>query len=324
MQSHAEILATIQTDLPKFPLIAIVGPTAVGKTTIAIGLAQKFQGEIVSADSRLFYRGMDIGTDKPTREQRQVVPHHLIDIANPDEIWSLALYQVSARHVITDIHGRDRLPFLVGGTGQYIHAVIEGWSLPQVVPDPRLRRILETWSDEIGREGLHARLAVLDPDAASSIDLSNLRRTIRALEVILTTGRPFSSQKKRQPPAYNLLVIGLIRPRSELYARIDARIDRMITDGLIDEVNQLLRQGYSPTLPTMSAIGYQEIVSYLQGKMPLKEAIAKIKRRTHMFVRRQANWFKLLDPRIHWFDLSLQTEGEIERLVYTFLKIGLR
>ncbi len=184
------------------PLILIVGPTAVGKTEIAIQLAEKMNGEIISADSRLFYRGMDIGTAKPTLEEQARVPHHLIDVANPDETWSLAQFQQSAQAIIADIHARGKLPFLVGGTGQYVRAVSEGWSPPEVKPDERLRGELEKMRQEKGNSWLHEKLGLLDPEAAEKIDPRNVRRTIRALEVILTTGRRFSSQRGQAESPY--------------------------------------------------------------------------------------------------------------------------
>jgi len=283
------------------PLVVIIGPTAVGKTGIAIQLAERLKGEIISADSRLFYRGMDIGTAKPSLAERKRIPHHLIDIANPDQILSLAVFQRAAWSVIEDIHKRGRLPFLVGGTGQYIHSVIETWEIPPVIPDPRLRKELEKWADEIGAQGLHNRLAVLDPPAAEKIDWRNQRRTIRAMEVILSSGVSFSAQKKRAEPRYRLIQIGLHRPRPELYDRIDARIQNMFDTGLVGEVQGLLDKGYTPDLPTMSAIGYQEIIAYLQGEISLGEAATIMKRKSRVLVRRQANWFKEQDESIYWF-----------------------
>src|SRR6266496_433360 len=203
------------------PLILIVGPTAVGKTELAIQLAERLNGEIVSADSRLFYRGMDIGTAKPTPEERARVPHHLIDIANPDEILSLAVFQQKAAEIIADIHTRNKLPFLVGGTGQYIRAVTQGWSPPEVEPDEQLRAGLEREKEERGIYWLYDKLKDLDPEAAEKIDARNYRRTIRALEVILTTGRKFSEQRGQGESQYHLIMIGLTRPRAELYERVD-------------------------------------------------------------------------------------------------------
>ena len=283
------------------PLVVILGPTAVGKTELSLELAGRLGGEIVSADSRLFYRGLDIGTAKPTRDERARAPHHLIDVAAPDEIWSLAVFQAQARQAIAEIYARGRLPLLVGGTGQYIRAVTQGWTPPEVQPDPRLRQTLESWAAQIGPDGLHQRLAVLDPAAAERIDARNLRRTVRALEVILSSGRRFSEQRAAVPAVYRVLQVGLNRPRPELYARIDARVDAMLAAGLVDEVRGLLAQGYSPDLPGLSAIGYREVIAFLQGKISLEEAVLQIKRDTRTFVRRQANWFKPDDPDIHWF-----------------------
>jgi tRNA dimethylallyltransferase len=258
---------------------------------------------------------MDIGTAKPTLEQRARIPHHLIDVADPGQVWSLALFQAEARRLIAEIHARNRLPLLVGGTGQYIRAVIEGWDIPKARPDPRLRMALESWADQIGSDGLHDRLSNLDPEAAAAIDPRNLRRTIRALEVILHTGQRFSAQRRRGESLYRLLQLGLKRPRPELYARIDARIEAMLTAGFVDEVRGLLERGFSPDLPTLSAIGYQQIIDYLQGKITLDEAVMLIKRLSHQFVRRQANWFKEDDPHIHWFRVGEKTVDEMEALV---------
>jgi tRNA dimethylallyltransferase len=286
----------------RLPLVVILGPTAVGKTDLAIELANELDGEIVSADSRLLYRGMDIGTAKPTIEQRQLVPHHLIDVANPDEVWSLTLFQREALNVIDDIHARNKLPFLVGGTGQYIHAIVEAWHIPEVKPNFQLRNALENWAAAIGKEGLHSRLSLIDPVGAANIDYRNLRRTIRALEVIFLSGQRFSAQRHKGTSPYNTILIGMSISRTELYARIDWRIDEMLAAGFVAEVESLLSSGYPPDLPTFSAIGYQEIIDFLHGKTTLEETLTIIKRRTRQFVRRQANWFKEDDPNIYWFD----------------------
>lgn len=297
------------------PVVVIVGPTAVGKTEIALQLAEHLGGEIVSVDSRLFYRGMDIGTAKPTRVEMERVPHHLIDVADPDETWSLSTFQNAARLAIEAIHGRRRLPFLVGGTGQYIRAVIEGWEGPAQAPDPVMRAALERWAEEVGSDGLHRRLAVLDPVSAAAIDARNVRRTIRALEVILSTGRRFSDQRKKIDSPYSTLTIGLTRPRPELYERVDRRIEAMLEVGLVQEVQVLLNRGYAADLPTMSAIGYREIVAYLRGRMTLDEAVAQMKRLTRRFVRHQGAWFREEDPSIHWFRVGPGTVAEIEALI---------
>lgn len=284
------------------PLLVLLGPTAVGKTETALHLAEQLNGEIVSADSRTFYRGLDIGTAKPTLEERARIPHHLIDIAAPDESWSLATFQEAAYAAIDAILARGKFPLLVGGTGQYVRAITEGWSIPRQEPDPRLRTALEHWAEEIGGERLHAGLALLDPGAAANIDWRNVRRTVRALEVVFCTGQRFSEQRQRGYARYRTVIVGLMRPRPGLYARIDARVEKMLAAGLVEEVRGLLARGFSPDLPSLSAIGYREIVQYLQGAYALEEAVRLIKRNTRQYVRRQANWFKADDPKIHWFE----------------------
>jgi tRNA dimethylallyltransferase len=303
----------------KSPLIAVVGPTAVGKTEISIQLAERLGGEIISADSRLFYRGMDIGTAKPTPEERARVPHHLIDVADPDGTCSLAVFQRMAAEAITEISNRHKIPLLVGGTGQYIHAVTHGWAPPPTKPDDRLRTILSNMADKNGKEWLHNRLAAMDPIAAQGIDARNLRRTVRALEVVFSTGRRFSDQRGVGESPYRLMTIGLIRPRTELYARVDARIEAMFASGLLDEVRNLLNQGYNPSLPTMSAIGYRECAAVLVGEMTVEEAKVQMRRLTRNFVRRQANWFKQDDTNIQWFDAGRINLDEIEKRIRIFL-----
>ncbi len=294
-------------------LILIVGPTAVGKTELAIRLAENLHGEIISADSRLFYKGMDVGTAKPSREELSRVPHHLIDIVNPDETLSLAVFQQKASGVIADIHTRNKLPFLVGGTGQYVRAVTEGWTPPEVVPNLKLRAELEKMKEERGVEWLHDKLRDLDTDAAEKIDARNYRRTIRALEVIFTTGKKFSDQRGHGESPYHLISIGLARPREELYRRVDERIDLMFANGFMDEVKNLLAQGYSADLPGMSAIGYRECIRVIKGELTIEQARAEMKRITRIFVRRQGNWFKESDPNIHWF--HSENEAEIEAFI---------
>lgn len=303
------------SNLNKLPLVVIVGPTAVGKTEVSLRLAEKLNGEIVSGDSRLFYRGMDIGTAKPTRQEQQRVSHHLIDVADPDETWSLAVFQEAAQKAIADIHLRGKMPFLVGGTGQYIRAMLEGWAPPELAPDPKIRQVLDKWAAEIGGDELHRRLNRLDPVAAERIDSRNVRRTVRALEVIFHTGRRFSSQTRKQESPYDILVLGITRPRPELYRRIDERIEAMLAAGLVEEVQALLQKGYPPDLPTFSAIGYREIIAHLRGEISLEDAVMLIKRATRQFVRRQANWFKPTDPTIHWFNVDGQLAEKMEACI---------
>ncbi len=301
----------------KIPVIFIVGPTASGKTDAAIRLAKRIDGEIVSADSRYLYRGMDIGTAKPDMEERQGVPHWLIDVADPDETWSLSLFQKAADEAIRDIHARRKQPILVGGTGQYFRAILEGWTVPESEPDYRLRTVLETWGNAIGAEELHRKLTRIDPEAAAKIDWQNMRRTVRALEVIFTTGQKFSAQRTTKEPLYDAVIFGMQRDRTELYRRIDLRVDLMIRNGLIEETAGLLAKGYAETLPSMSAIGYKEICDHLRGMTTLEEAAQLIKFRTHNYVRRQANWFKANDPAINWI-----APEEIETAAEKIMKGG--
>jgi tRNA dimethylallyltransferase len=312
-------LSKIEKQNKLIPLVVILGPTAVGKSDIAIQLAECLNGEIVSADSRLFYRGMDIGTAKPSQEDQQRVIHHLIDVADPNEAWSLGVFQREANKAIQMIYRKGHLPFMVGGTGQFIRSIVEGWSIPAVEPNPALRKALTQWMERIGPVELHAKLALLDPQAATDIDPSNKRRTIRALEVIFSTGIRFSEQKNRRQILFNPLELGLTCSRSDLFRRIDERIADMINSGLVDEVQRLLGCGYSPELPTLSAIGYREIISYIQGDMSLEDAIINMKRRTRDFVRRQSNWFKETDPRIHWFQTGESTVDEMGEAIHRWL-----
>ena len=286
----------------KIPVIFIVGPTASGKTDAGIRLAEAIEGEVVSADSRYLYRGMDIGTAKPSIKERKGIPHWLIDVADPDETWSLSLFRSAADEAIQDIHSREKTPIVVGGTGQYVRAILEGWSIPEGEPDLRLRNALENWGNEIGAEELHRKLSLLDPEAAANIQWQNMRRTVRALEVIFSSGRKFSEQRTTKECPYNALILGMRRDRPLLYDRIDRRVDWMIQNGLVEETSGLLAKGYRETLPSMSAIGYKEICDYLNGKTDLDQAAQLIKFRTHNYVRRQANWFKAGDPDIHWVD----------------------
>jgi tRNA dimethylallyltransferase len=303
----------------KKPLIVIIGPTAVGKTEISIRIAEQLRGEIVSADSRLFYKGMDIGTAKPTPDDLKRVPHHLIDVSEPDQDWSLAVYIPSAIDAIQEVHSRDNLPFLVGGTGQYVHAVVQGWQIPSIKPDPVLRNALQIWAEQVGVSGIRDRLTELDPEAAEAIDGPNLRRMIRALEIIFSSGMRFSEQKIKTGSTYQILQIGLTRPREDLYQRIDQRIDNMLEHGLVAEVQRLLEKGFSPELSSMSAIGYKQIANYLYGGCSLEEAVNEIRSKSRKYVRQQANWFQKDDPDIHWFSAVDDPTGVIIKEIQHFL-----
>jgi tRNA dimethylallyltransferase len=307
------------TQNPGKPLVVILGPTAVGKTALSLQLARRFQGEIVSADSRLIYRTMDIGTAKPTPEEQAQVPHHLIDLHTPDVPFSVAEYQALAYAAINAIHERAKVPFLVGGTSLYVRAVVEGLRIPEVPPNPELRSELEAVLATQGREELYQRLQSLDPATASTIDALNPRRLLRALEIVLTTGRSKVELEGADPPPYAILQVGLTRPREELYARIDQRVLAMIEEGMVAETERLLAAGYVPTLPAMTSLGYREICAYLRGEMTLDDAITRIQVETHRFVRHQMTSLRKMKG-IQWFDLSeAGSEAEIAQTIERFL-----
>lgn len=307
------------TEAQKKPLVVLLGPTAVGKTALSLHLAQRFQGEIVGADSRQIYRRMEIGTAKPTLDERRQAPHHLIDLCEPDTTLTVAEYQALAYATINDIHARDRVPFLVGGTSLYLRAVVEGLQIPEVPPNPVLRAELEEVLATAGREALYQQLLTLDPATAAVIDAQNPRRLLRALEIVLTTGRSKVEMEGATPPPYSILQVGLTRPRDELYARIDQRVMAMIEDGLVAETQQLLDAGYAPTLPSMTSLGYREMGAYQRGEMTLDEAILRTQIETHRFVRNQTTWFRKMSE-VQWFDLSQpESDVRVEETVASFL-----
>lgn len=285
------------------PVIALVGPTSVGKTATAIRLALEFGGEVVSADSRYLYRGMDIGTDKPSLEERKGVPHHLIDIVDPRDDYSLALYQRDARAAIEAIHARGRLPIVAGGTPLYLRALLEGWRIPPAPPNPELRAQLELRARVEGPEVLHRELERVDPLAAARIPPENVRRVIRALEIFHATGRRMTELEGKESPPWRVLWLGLTMPREELYRRIDERVERQIARGLVDEVRRLLGEGVPPDVPAMTALGYRQIVLYLEGKLTLEEAVARIKYDTHRYARHQLTWLRRM-KQVEWYDVT--------------------
>jgi tRNA dimethylallyltransferase len=300
-----------------------VGPTAAGKSKLALELAQRFGGEIVNGDSRQVYRHMDIGTAKASAQERDLVPHYLVDIVDPDEPYSLALYLAQARQDIQDIQERGKLPVLVGGTGQYVWGLLEGFHAPQVPPNPSLRARLEAQAIDEGHEALWRRLQDVDPAAASRIDPRNVRRVVRALEVYQETGIPFSQAQRREKPPYRTWVIGLTLERPRLYERIDRRVESMMARGWPQEVEHLLERGYHPDLPSMSSLGYREMAAYVKGELPIEEAMARIKTATHRFARHQYAWFKPGDSRIQWLDADApSTASRACDLVDGFLKGG--
>ncbi len=283
-------------------IVVISGPTAVGKTSLGVELALRFNGEVVNADSRYLYRGMDIGVAKPDQEERRGVPHHLIDICDPAEDMSLATYQALATDAIAEVHKRGHLPLLVGGTPLYLNAVVEGWRIPKAPPHPDIRSRLETEAETLGLPVLTARLAKIDPIAAERSG-QNRRRVIRALEIHEVTGQPMSAIEGKGPRPFDALEVGLTMPRDALYAAIDRRVGALIDRGLVDEVRGLLESGLSPTAPSMSSIGYRQLVPYLEGGQSLAEAIEQIKVDTHRFVRKQTTWFRK-NPRLILIDVS--------------------
>ena len=302
-------------------LIAVVGPTAVGKTALAIALAQRFNGEIVNADSRQVYTGMDIGTAKATAAERNSARHHLIDIRTPDEPISLGEYLPLARECIESVSARGALPILCGGTGQYVWALLEGWAVPQVPPDPDLRSQLESRLAAEGPSPLWQELRELDPSRARSIDPNNSRRIIRALEILRKVGRPVETTGKSAEVPYRSLVLGLTADRAALYDRIDTRFDSMMSNGLLEEALRLRADGYTLGSDALSGVGYTELGMHLAGEMTLDEAVARAKTRTHRLVRRQYTWFKRGDHRIDWLDATHSLPvAEAVALVQRFLE----
>ncbi len=296
------------------PVVAIVGPTAVGKTTLGVALSERLGGEIISADSRQVYRRMDIGTAKALPEELSRAPHHLIDVVEPDEPFGLADFLRLAREAVLEIAGRGRLPLLVGGTGQYVKALLEGWQVPEVPPDPDLRAELER-QGQADPDALWGRLMALDPDAAEFVDRPNLRRVIRALEVCLKSGQPFSVLRRSVPPPYRVMRLGLTMPRAELYARADARVRAMVAAGLLDEIARLREAGYAWELPSLSGLGYIQFRPYFEGKGTLEQAVERTQLDTHDFIRRQYTWFRPADPQIRWLEAgAVDLESLVDEL----------
>ncbi|HEX5369654.1 MAG TPA: tRNA (adenosine(37)-N6)-dimethylallyltransferase MiaA [Dehalococcoidia bacterium] len=284
------------------PLVAVVGATATGKSDVAIALAEALGGEVVNADAYQVYRGLDVGTAKVGAEQRARVPHHLIDITEPEEPLTLARFLDAAQAALDDIWARGVLPVLAGGSGQYVWALLEGWQVPRVAPNLVLRAELEALASNEGAGALLRRLGELDPEAASRLDPDNTRRIIRAIEVVIGTGRTLAACQTRQPIDADVLVLGLRLSRDELYARLDARTDAMFDAGFVDEVRRLRAEGRGETQPVRGGVGYKEVSAYLDGEYDFDEAVRRMKNANHRLVRRQDAWFKQTDARIHWLD----------------------
>ncbi len=297
-------------------VIFIVGPTSSGKTALGLTLAKKFNGEIINADARQIYRGVNIGTGKPVGKRQVVhghyayvvdgIPHHVMDDVPPGKTFTVADWRKKALKAIRDISGRGRLPIVVGGTGLYVQTLLDNYKIPSVPPQPAFREAIASKS----LEGLVNMLKRMDPEAAKTIDLKNPRRVIRALEVITFTGKPFSEQRLRAKPAVDPLVIGPSRSREELYERIDAAVDDMVKRGWVQEIRRLLGRGVPEDAPAMSSIGYRELAAFVRGACSLEEAVKRAKHATHQYAKRQMTWFKR-DERIHW----VKDGSEAERLV---------
>lgn len=293
------------TSSAKPKLLVLIGPTAVGKTALSIEIAKAYSCEIISGDSMQVYRGMDIGTAKITPDEMQGVPHHLIDVLDPDEAFSVARFQEWCKELIPDIHGRGKLPFIVGGTGLYIESVCYEFQFTEAGADETFRAEQQRLAEEQGAEALHAKLAEIDPKSAERLHPNDVRRVIRALEVYHLTGETLSASLARQnkQSPYDLCFIGLTMDRQMLYNRIEQRIDGMMAQGLVDEVKDLLRRGYSRDLVSLQGLGYKEIIEHLQDGVPLDLAVEKLKRDTRRFAKRQLSWFRHMKE-ISWVDVG--------------------
>jgi tRNA dimethylallyltransferase len=308
-------------DLTNIPLVIILGPTAVGKSACAFELAQRFGLEIINADSMQVYRGMDIGSAKPSPYERELVPHHLIDIRNPDEDFSAAQFRKEAHNIVAALFQQGKQPLVVGGTGLYIRALTRGL-FPAPPANPGLREELKKQEEQEGKGYLHRELEKVDPEAALRIHPNDTFRTIRALEIFYLTGISISQQHQNhqfKERHFHVLKIGLQRDRKTIYHRIEERVDTMLSSGLLEEVKLLLKKGYAPTIKPFHSLGYKQILGYLQGATSLEEAIQVIKRNTKRYAKRQLTWFRK-DTEIAWFTLPQQSL-EISEAVRKFLKI---
>lgn len=287
------------------PLVVLAGPTAVGKTKLAVELALRLGAEIISADSMQVYRYMDIGTAKPTPEEKKLVPHHLIDVVTPDQPFTVADYQQLFLKIKKQFEERKVLPLLTGGTGLYIRAVTRGFAFPEGPGDPQLRSRLNEEATRLGKEEMHRKLQAVDPVSAVKIHPNDLKRVLRALEVYFLTGTPISQQQKAG--AFTLpgetIYIAVTREREELYRRIEKRVDQMLAQGLLEEVRNLLKKGYSPELQSMQGLGYKELIPVVKGESGLEEAVRLLKKRTRNYAKRQLTWLRK-EPVEKWFLLS--------------------
>lgn len=303
---YSEVVTTLLDQISEFleeaktrqksPLLVVCGPTASGKTALSLILAERFSGEIISADSAQVYRGMDIGSEKVGLLDRQRIPHHLIDVCEPDERFTMADFKRQAEKAISEILSHGKLPIICGGTGLYIRSVTDNYELPQAAPNEELRAQIDAYYQEHGEEGLHQWLAELDPDAAQRIHPNNVRYVARALEILLQTETPLASRKGESP--YHVFKVAIAWPREVLYSRINSRVDEQIERGLLNELKTLLLK-YSAHLPAFSALGYKELFPYLQGERPLLDCLDELRQNTRNFAKRQLTWFSK-EKDIHW------------------------
>jgi len=307
----------------KYPLLAIAGPTASGKSDVALHIAQRLGGEIISADSMQVYRYFDIGTAKPSKEEQLLVRHHLIDIADPDESYNAAHFATDVGRIVPEIVGRGRIPILAGGTGLYIRAAVTGFLFPSPGRDEQYRRTLEQEAEECGNEYLWEKLRRVDPVSAARIHGNDLVRIIRALEVYQQSGLPVSQQAERGPQGgserYDCLMVCLNRDRTELYERINLRTERMLAAGWIAETQSLLAKGYDTHKGPLAALGYAEIVNYLYGKSTREETVELIKRNTRRFAKRQLTWFRREENAV-WLDLTGRSTVEVSAQISAMLE----
>lgn len=294
--------------MPRKPII-ILGPTSVGKSKYALNLAHKISGEIISADSMQVYRHMDIGTAKPSLSERNSIPHHLIDVIDPDKEWTVSLFVQMAKAKIEEIGERDKTAIIVGGTGLYLWALLNNFSFPIAPKDTNIRKELS----KKDAPTLHEKLKEIDQESSKRIHPNDKKRIIRALEVFMLTKKPLSQWQKKGPDWERYQLIGLTLPRETLYKKIELRVETMIENGLFDEVRSLLEMGYSPTLPALQAIGYKEAIESFQGKTSLNEAIAKIKKNTRNFAKRQMVWFRRFSN-VEWIESTAKIISKPSRI----------
>ncbi|MDP7627161.1 MAG: tRNA (adenosine(37)-N6)-dimethylallyltransferase MiaA [SAR202 cluster bacterium] len=302
-------------------MLVIIGPTGVGKSALSNLIGVKFNGEIVNADSSQVYRGMDIGTAKPSQAEINSLPHHLFDIVDPDERFDVHMFNIKAKLVIDQINSRKSIPIVVGGTGQYIWSIVESWDINKSGSDPEVRSRIEREYMAEGLEPLVSELLRKDPKNSVHVDLKNPRRVIRALERVELGFDATSPRSKVIDLSPGTFIAGLSLGREELYKRVDQRINSMIRSGWLREVLMLRNSGYKKTLRSMGSIGYRELHGFLEKEFSWQECVKNIRSRTHRLIRTQENWFKKDDPRIHWFDLSQMNFEEIAANVYNQYKL---